>query len=203
MTKRVIALLFVICCIGVTAFSQTPAPTPAPAPAPAPRPKPEHFSAVASFARAPATTASWIDVRVQRYTGNATAKKMAALLIEGGQEALVDALEKSKSIGKVQLSSRVGFFDLKLIRSRKTATGRRVIGVSDRPVGFMEAYNSGRSMDYQLGILVMDLKINKKGKEVGEGKLIYAAKVKINKKGTLEIEYLGMEPISLRNVKKY
>ena len=132
MTKRVIGLLFVICCIGVTAFSQTPAPTPTHVPAP--RPKPEHFSAVASFARAPATTASWIDVRVQRYSGNATAQKMAALLIEGGQDALVDALRRRKSIGKVQLSSRVGFFDLKLIRSRKTATGRRVIGVSDRPL---------------------------------------------------------------------
>ena len=29
----------------------------------------------------------------------------------------------------------------------------------------------------------MDLKIDKKGKEVGQGKLIYAAKVKIDKKG--------------------
>jgi hypothetical protein len=199
MTKRVIALLFVICCIAVTAFSQTAAPTPAPAP----KFKPEHFSAVASFARAPATTASWVDVRVQRYTSNATAQKMAALLIEGGQDALVKALEDAKSIGKVQLSGRVGFFDLKLIRSRKTATGRRVIGVSDRPIGFMEMYNSGRSVDYKLGIVAMDLKIDKKGKEVGQGKLIYAARVKINKKGTLEIEYLGMEPISLRNVKKY
>jgi hypothetical protein len=184
--------------MGVTAFSQAPTPTPAPAP----KPKPEHFSAVASFSRAPATTATWVDVRVQRYSSNATTQKMAALLVEGGQDALVDALEKLKPIGKVQLSSRVGFFDLKLIRSRKTPTGRRIIGVSDRPIGFMEAYNSGRSRDYELGILVMDLKINKKGKEEGEGMLIYAAKVKI-KKGKLDIEYLGMEPISLRNVRKY
>jgi hypothetical protein len=200
MKRRVIALLFAICCMGVTAFSQTPTPTPTPAPAP--KPKPEHFSAVASFSRAPATTATWVDVRVQRYSSNATTQRLATLLLEGGQDALVDALEKLKPIGKVQLSSRVGFFDLKLIRSRKTPTGRRIIGVSDRPVGFMEAYNSGRSRDYELGILVMDLKIDKKGKEVGQGMLIYAAKVKI-KKGKLDIEYLGMEPISLRNVRKY
>lgn len=196
--KRVIGLVFAICCMGVTAFSQTPTPTPTPAP----KAKPEHFSAVASFSRAPATTATWVDVRVQHYSSNATTQRLATLLVEGGQDALVDALEKMKSIGKVQLSSRVGFFDLKLIRSRKTATGRRVIGVSDRPIGFMEAYNSGRSTDYELGILVMDLKIDKKGKEVGQGLLIYAAKVKI-KKGKLDIEYLGMEPISLRNVRKY
>ena len=57
-------------------------------------------------------------------------------------------------------------------------------------------------MDYKLGIVVLDLKINKKGKEVGEGMLLYASKVKI-KKGKLEIEYMGKDPISLKNVRKY
>jgi len=127
---------------------------------------------------------------------------LAALFLEGGQDALVDALEKLKPIGKAQLSHRVGFFDLKLVRSRKTPTGRRVIAVSDRPIGFLEAYNSSRSTDYKLGIIVMDLKFNKKGKEVGEGQLIYAAKVKINKKGQLEIEYLGIDPMPLRNIRR-
>jgi hypothetical protein len=158
---------------------------------------------VASFPRAAATTATWADVRITRYSSDATTKRLAALLVEGGQDALVNALEKMKPIGKASLSHKVGFFDLKLIRSRKTPTGRRVIAVSDRPIGFLEAYNSGRSRDYELGILVMDLKINKKGKEVGQGLLVYAAKVKINKKRQLEIEYLGIDPMTLRNVKKY
>ncbi len=128
---------------------------------------------------------------------------MAALLVEGGQDALVKALEKLKPIGKASLNQRVGFFDFKLVRSRKTPTGRRIVAVSDRPINFLEAYVSGRSVDYQLGIIVMDLKINKKGKEVGQGLAVYAAKVKINKKRQLEIEYLGIDPMTLRNVRKY
>jgi hypothetical protein len=178
MSKRALVLAFAICCLSVRAISQTAAPTPASIP----KHKPEHFTAVASFPRA-ATTTAWADVRIASYSNDATTKRLAALLVEGGQDALVKALEKLKPIGKASLSQRVGFFDLKLIRSRKTPTGRRVIGVSDRPINFLEAYNSGRSVDYQLGILVMDLNINKKGKEVGQGLLIYAAKVKINKKG--------------------
>ena len=126
---------------------------------------------------------------------------MASALVEGGQDALVKALEKAKTIGHVSLSSRVGAFDLKLIRSRKTPTGRRIIGVSDRPIGFMEAYGGSRSTDYQVGIVVIDLKLNKKGKEVGEGMLIYASKVKIEK-GKLDIEYVGMDPIRLASVRK-
>lgn len=202
MIKRALVLAFAICCLSASAFSQTTA-RPTSAPAPKPKPKPEHFSMVASFPRAAATTATWADVRITRYSSDATTKRLAALLVEGGQDALVNALEKLKPIGKASLSHKVGFFDLKLIRSRKTPTGRRVIAVSDRPIGFLEAYNSGRSRDYELGILVMDLKINKKGKEVGQGLLVYAAKVKINKKRQLEIEYLGIDPMTLRNVQKY
>ncbi len=196
MSKRALVLAFAICCLSVRAISQTPTPTPIP------KPKPEHFSAVASFPRA-ATNTAWADIRITHYSSDATTKRLATLLVEGGQDALVKALEKLKPIGNASLSHRVGFFDLKLVRSRKTPTGRRIIAVSDRPINFLEAYNSGRSVDYQLGIIVMDLKINNKGKEVGQGLAIYAAKVKINKKGKLEIEYLGIDPMSLRNVRKY
>ena len=195
MAKKAIALLFGICCLAVTAFSQT-----AEQPKPPPPPKPEHFSAVASLPRAQTRTA-WVDVRVSRYSSNSRTQQMASALVEGGQDDLVKALEKAKTIGHVSLSSRVGAFDLKLIRSRKTPTGRRIIGVSDRPIGFLEAYGGSRSTDYQVGIVVIDLKLNKKGKEVGEGMLIYASKVKIEK-GKLDIEYVGMEPIRLANVRK-
>lgn len=189
MAKKVIALLFGICCLVATAFSQTPE-----------QPKPEHFSAVASLPRARTRTA-WVDVRVSHYSSNEGTQQLANALIEGGQDQLVKALEKAKTIGHVSLSSRVGAFDLKLIRSRNTPTGRRIIGVSDRPIGFLEAYSGSRSSDYKVGILVIDLKRNEKGKEVGEGILIYASKVKIED-GKLDIEYVGMEPIRLANVRK-
>ena len=197
MTKKLTGLLLAICCLSLTVFSQTTEQS-KPTPTPKPKPKVEHFSAVASLPRSPTRTA-WVDVRISRYTSDATTKRMAAVLVEGGQDALVKELEKAKAVGHASLSARVGFFDLKLIRSRKTPTGRRIIGVSDRPIGFLEAYSGGRSTDYKLGILVLDLKKNKKGKEVGEGMLLYASQVKI-KNGKLEIEYMGMDQIKLRNV---
>lgn len=197
MMKRIPVLFFAICCLAATAFSQTPTPTPTPKP----KPKVEHFAAVAALPRA-ATRTAWVDVRVYRYSSNPTTQRMANALIEGGQDALVKELEKAKAIGHASLSGRVGGFDLKLIRSRKTPAGRQIIGVSDRPIGFLEAYAGSRSEDYKVGIIVLNLKTNKKGKEVGDGMLLYASKVKIEK-GKLEIEYVGMEPIRLTNLKKY
>lgn len=197
MTKRLIGLLLAICCVSISAFSQT---TEQSKPAPKPKPKAERFSAVASLPRNQTRTA-WVDIRINRYTSDATTKRMAAVLAEGGQDALVKELDKAKTIGYASLSMRVGAFDLKLIRSHKTPTGRRIIGVSDRPIGFLELYRGGRTEDYKLGIIVLDLKKNSKGKEVGEGILLYASQVEI-KNGTVEIEYVGMEPIKLRNVRK-
>jgi len=198
MMKKILVLLFAICCLAVTAFSQTPTPTLAAKP----KPKVEHFTTVAMLSRAPATTASWVDVRVSRYSSNSTTQRMANVLVEGGQEALVKELEQAKTIGRASLSRRVGAFNLKLIRSRKTQTGRQIIGISDRPIGFLEAYAGNRSTDYKVGIIVLNLKTNKKGQEIGDGMLLYAAKVKIEN-GKLDIEYLGMEPIRLTNLKKY
>ena len=199
MTKRIFTLLFAICCLSLTAFSQTTEQS-KPAPTPKPKPKVEQFSAVASLPRSPTTTA-WVDVRISRYTSNATTQRLTDVLVEGGQDALVKELEKAKTIGHASLSRRIGAFNLKLIRSRKTPTGRRIIAVSDRPISFLEAYSGGRSMDYKLGIIVLDLTRNKKGKEVGEGIVLYASQVKIEN-GVLDIDYVGMDPIKLRNVRK-
>jgi hypothetical protein len=197
MKRKFIGLLAAICCLSITALSQTAEPS---KPTAKPKPKAEQFSAVATLPRS-ATRSAWVNLRFDRYTSDATTKRMAAVLGEGGQDALVKELEKAKRIGHASLSSRIGFFDLKLIRSRKTPTGRRIIAVSDRPIGFLEAYGGSRSMDYKLGIVVLDLKRNKKGKEVGEGILLYASQVKIEN-GKLEIEYVGMDPIKLRNVRQ-
>ena len=121
MTKRLIGLLLTVCCLSFTALSQTTESKPKPTP----KPKTEQFSAVASLPRSPTRTA-WVDFRINSYTGETT-QRMAAVLIEGGQDALVKELEKADTIGHASLSSRIGFFDLKLIRSRKTPTGRRII----------------------------------------------------------------------------
>jgi len=54
MMKKILVLLFAICCLAVTAFSQTPTSTPASKP----KPQAEHFTAVAMLSRAPLLSAT-------------------------------------------------------------------------------------------------------------------------------------------------
>jgi hypothetical protein len=118
------------------------------------------------------------------------------------QNSLLKALEKQKTIGKIRLTGRAGFYDFKLIRSHQTEGGRRIYAVGDRPVGFLEAYAGGRSRDYPFGILQLDLKTNSKGKEEGQGALIYSGKIKVLERNSIEVESYGIEPIRLLGVRK-
>ena len=144
-----------------------------------------------------------VDLYVDAYTSDTDAKTMAGLLVEAGPDALLKALEKSKTIGRIRFTGRVGFYDLKLIRSHRTPTGRRIYGVGDRPVGFLEAYAGNRSLDYPFGILQLDLKTDEKGKEEGEGSLIYSARIKVLDGNSIDVETYGISPIRLMGVRKF
>ena len=144
-----------------------------------------------------------VDVYISGYTSDDEAKQLAGLLLEGGNDALHKRLEDMKSLGKITPTGRVGFYDLKLIRSHKLPDGgRRIIAVTDRPIQFLEQYVGARSTDYNFGLLQIDLKPNKKGREQGEGALIYAAKVKVIDGKSIEMENYGISPVMLRNVRK-
>jgi hypothetical protein len=173
------------------------------------QPKREHFTALAylpsgaGMRMVGAGASANVDIRLNSYTSDAEAKHMAGALLEGGPDALLKLLERAKSRGKITLTGRVGFYDLKLIRSHRIEGGRRIYAVGDRPVGFLEAYVSNRSRDYPFGILQLDLKRNSKGKEEGVGSLIYAGKIKVLNGKSIEVETYGIEPIRLMGLRKF
>ncbi|MET0622623.1 MAG: hypothetical protein ABW250_06575, partial [Pyrinomonadaceae bacterium] len=119
------------------------------------KPKKQKFSALAYLPSGGgrrmvgAGSTANVDLYLNNYTSDDEAKVLAGQLLDGGPNTLLKSLEKADSIGKITLSGRVGFYDLKLIRSHKTETGRRIIAVGDRPMGFLEMYVSNQSTDYQ------------------------------------------------------
>lgn len=144
-----------------------------------------------------------LTISIERYSTDDEVKQGAATLLEKGPDELLKVLQNAPAVGRVTMQRRVRSFDLKLVRSRPTATGRRIVGVCDRPIGFLESYFSGRSMDNKFGIVIIDLKTNKKGKEEGQGELIYAAKVTVLEGNKVEVENYGIDPVKLMGVRKY
>jgi hypothetical protein len=188
--KRTVTLVLVILCATIVVGAQEEK-----------KQETEHFGASAYSMNRGARMVN-VDIRVKEYTDNERTQQFASALVEGGQQALTKSLEKADDIGSIQLTGRVGFYDFKLIRSRPTSTGRRIIAVCDRPLQFGELYGGTRSTDYTIGIMILDLTKDSKGKEKGSGVLYYAAKVKI-KNQKIQIEHFQLHPVKLVNVRKY
>jgi hypothetical protein len=160
----------------------------------------ESFSALAQLPVA-GTTMN-VRIYIKSYSTTQEAQQLHGVLTDGGPSALLKALSKMKPIGRIEQEGTVGFYDFKLILSKSTAEGRHIYAVTDRPIGFLEAYVGSRSVDYPFGILELDLKTDKKGKEKGEGSLIYAAQIKVVDGDKVDIENLTFAPIRLLGVQQ-
>lgn len=162
--------------------------------------KAESFSALAQLPVAGTT----MNVRmyINGYSSPEEAQQLHGILTDGGPKALLNALQNMKPLGRIEREGTVGFYDFKLIISKTTPNGRHIYAVTDRPIGFLEAYVGSRSVDYPFGILQLDLKLDKKGKEKGEGSLIYAAQIKVVDGDKVDIENLAFAPIHLLGVRQ-
>jgi hypothetical protein len=139
-----------------------------------------------------------IDIVIERWSTPEETANLKAILVEGGGDKLLSALQKVKPrCGYVRTSTSLGW-DIYFAREVPLPDGGRKISLaSDRPVGFWEARNSGRSMDYEFSLA--EIRLPATGK--GEGKAIKGAKVSFDKeKNTLEIENYQREPVRLNEV---
>jgi hypothetical protein len=143
-----------------------------------------------------------VTINIESYSSDEDARQLRGALVDGGPDRLLKVLENMKSIGHIERVGAVSFYDFKYIRSTPTDTGRRIIAVTDRPIGFLEIYFATRSEDYKFGILQLDLRDDKKGREKGVGALIFAAKIKLLKGTQIEIENFGIDPIQLEGVRQ-
>ena len=137
-----------------------------------------------------------VTVYVTGWTTDQQVTDYISTLKEKGPDGLVSAMEKTSDVGRVAPTGFVGS-GFRFARYRPTANGGlHIVMVTNRPIGIGEAYRGGRSVDYQFGIIVLD--VDKNGK--GTGKLAPVCKIKFNKKNELEIENYGQKPFRLANV---
>jgi len=159
----------------------------------------ENFSGnVILIAAGPATGGSGrLTMTVERWTTDEERAVLLKALAEGGSEALLKALRKTK-VGYVRTVQSLGY-PLNFATSFETEKGRTIRLVTERPIQFAEVMaGTPRSRDYEFGVI--EFTLNAEGK--GEGVVIPTAKISLNKDGQIEVESLGIGPQKLVNVKK-
>ena len=158
----------------------------------------ESFTGFAINMNGAANTAT-VDFTIERWSTDAERTKLLSLIPAEHKDPqpLVRALQDMKSVGSIRTPQTLRW-ELRYARQFKTDEGgRRIILVTDRPIGFREAANSNRSMDYPFTIL--EIRLN--AKDEGEGKIFGGSKLYVEK-GELVVENWGTQPTRFNNIKK-
>jgi len=102
---------------------------------------------------------------------------------KGQNQGLVDALQKMKAAGHLEITGTVGN-DCAYIRMIPTSTGRKIVFVTNRRIRFGEAYfdTQSQAFDVTAGII----EINDQDKKKSTGVLYPAAQLVIDKEGELQ-----------------
>ncbi len=145
------------------------------------------------------TGAGVVEILVERYSTDAERNRLLEALMEKGPEKLLDTLQSLPRVGYIRTPNSIGY-DLHYARKAPLPEGgERVILATDRYIGFWEAANRPRTIDYPF--TVIELRLNSDG--VGEGKMSIATKITMDKdKKQIELENYGTQPVLLNNVRR-
>jgi hypothetical protein len=115
---------------------------------------------------------------------------------KGQNDGLRNALEKMKSVGRIQIPGTIGF-DLSFIREIETPNGRTIRFVTNREIAFGESYWGTQSKSFNL--TAGEINLNEKDKSKSDGVLFPAAQLIVNKEGELQFE-LNQNAWKLTNI---
>jgi hypothetical protein len=140
-----------------------------------------------------------IEIVVERWSTDANRDKLMKVMMDKGPDKLLDVLQDLPRMGYFRAPGQVGI-DIHFARRIPQAEGgERVVLVTDRRIGFWEATNQPRSIDYPF--TVIELRLNRDGE--GEGKMSLATKIIADKDNKIvTLENYDTQPVMLNNVKR-
>lgn len=163
----------------------------------------EDFTAFAINMNSGPRTAT-VDIRIERWSTDEERQALLGILTEEkdrykANQALLKALQKMPKAGFIRTPDRLAW-DLRYARQNPMDEGgRQIVVATDRPIGFWEARNQPRTMDYPFTIL--ELRLNKEDK--GEGKMLAGTQIYIDPKTkNIVLENYGQQPVRLNEIHK-
>jgi len=157
---------------------------------------PEEFTAFAvnMGAQTGGGTAQLI-INITKWNSQAERDELFGVLKQKGPDALLQQLRRAKSVGTLRTPNSIGY-DLRLaLEEPGKEGGRRVLVVTDRPVGFNEA--TARPLSIEYPFTVIDMQIPPKG--FGQGTMSIAAKI-IPAGRTVLVENFDTQPVQLNHI---
>ena len=147
-----------------------------------------------------------VDITINTWSTAEERERLITAMLEKGPDELMKVLTKAPVKGRFRIPGLMGPdpHQLRLghdlhyaMQTPLPEGGRRIVIATDRYIGFQEARNQPRSIDYPFTLF--EIHANKDGE--GEGKMAVATKISFDKKkNTLELENYSSEPVRLNNL---
>jgi hypothetical protein len=136
-----------------------------------------------------------VEINVDRWSPPSDRAGLIAALMKSPDELLKE-LQKTRPVGTIRTPDSLGY-DLHYAQQTPLPEGgRSIVIATDRPIGFWEATNRPRSIDYPFTVIQMNLDRN----GMGSGTLSYATRI-TTKNNIIELENFASQPIMLNNIK--
>jgi hypothetical protein len=149
-----------------------------------------------------------IQIDIDGWSNPSQRQFLIQTFLEKKQDGLLRALEKQPELGRFRFPGYMGpdpnnvmrlGTDIRYAMSFPMENGgRRIVVITPRVIGFQEARNQPRTVDYPFSLFEMHF--GKDGK--GEGRLAYATQISFDKKkNSIEIENYSSEPVRLNELR--
>lgn len=145
-----------------------------------------------------------VDFTIERWSTDAERDKLLSVLQEEKDEyrankRLLDVIQDLPKVGYIRTPQTLAW-DLHFARQSPLADGgRRIVLATDRPIGFREARNQPRSIDYPFTIVEVQLDKNDRG----VGKILAGTKLYIDRKtNNLVLENFAQQPVRFNEIRR-
>ena len=140
-----------------------------------------------------------VEIVVNRSSTEGERDRLLQTLLDNGPDKLLDVLRDMPRVGYIRTPESIGYDIHYARRAPLPDGGERVVLVTDRRIGFWEASNRPRSIDYPF--TVIELHLNPDGE--GEGKISVATKITADKENQIvTLENYATQPVLLQSVKR-
>ena len=160
----------------------------------------ERFVANAiSIATPGRTGAGTVEIVVERWSTDAERDELIKTLLAKGHEKLLETLQKLPRAGYIRTPNSIGY-DLHYARKMPMDEGgEQIVIATDRYIGFWEAANRPRTIDYPFTLI--EIRLGPDG--VGEGKMTPFTKIMYDKKkNQIVLENYQSQPVLLTQVRR-
>jgi hypothetical protein len=148
-----------------------------------------------------------VDIKINQWSTEAERERLITTMLEKGSDALLRELQKAPVKGRFRIPAArppdphhlaLGLDLHYAAQMPLPEGGRRIVIATDRYIGFQEARNQPRTIDYPFTLI--EIRVDKEGK--GQGKMAVATKISFDKKKkVIELENYSSEPVRLNEVK--